>query len=212
MGTFNDKDVADATTVSFSGVSLTGTEATNYTLTAHADAAHTITPKPITISGITAGDKVYDKNDVASLDYTGIDWVATVGMISGDDLSVSATGNFPDKHVADNKAVTISAHSVSGADSGNYNVTHQTNGGTANIVPRPVKLIATKVYDGTTNLDSSELTLSSGVSSESLNFSGATANTMDVTGVGYISSITLEDGTGGLASNYTTPSLSLIHI
>ena len=206
VGTFNDKDVADATTVSFSGVSLTGTEATNYTLTAHADAAHTITPKPITISGITAGDKVYDKNDVASLDYTGIDWVATVGMISGDDLSVSATGNFPDKHVADNKAVTISAHSVSGADSGNYNVTHQTNGGTANIVPRPVKLIATKVYDGTTNLDSSELTLSSGVSSESLNFSGATANTMDVTGVGYISSITLEDGTGGLASNYTTPS------
>ena len=205
VGTFNDKDVADATTVSFSGISLTGSEAPNYNLTAHAVASHSITPKPITISGITAGDKVYDKNDVASLDYSGIDWVATVGMISGDDLSVSATGNFPDKHVADNKAVTISGHSVSGADSGNYNVTHQTDGGTANIVPRPVKLIATKVYDGTTNLDSSELTVSSGISSEFLTFSGATANTMDVTGVGYISSITLEDGIGGLASNYTTP-------
>ena len=211
VGTFNDKDVADASTVSFSGVSLTGSEAPNYTLTDHADAAHTITPKPITISGITANDKIYNKNDVASLVYTGIDWVATVGMIAGDDLSVLATGNFPDQHVGDNKAVTLSSHSVSGTDSGNYNVTHQTDGGTASINPRTAKLIATKVYDGTTNIDSSELTITTGVSSESLTFSGATANTMDITGVGYISSITLGDGTGGLASNYTTPDLSTYH-
>ncbi len=203
VGTFNDKNVADATTVIFSGVSLTGSDASNYTLTPHANASHSITPKPITISGITVNNRIYRSG--TSLDYSTIDWNA-IGLISGDDLSVSATATFADENVADNIAVTLSNHSVYGADGGNYNVTHQTDGGTANITPRTVKLIGTKVYDGTTNLDSSELTVSAGVSGESLTFSSVSTNTYDVTGTGYIDSITLEDGIGGLASNYIAPS------
>ncbi|MBK9223773.1 MAG: hypothetical protein IPO23_02295 [Flavobacterium sp.] len=52
VGTYNSKDVATATTVSYSGLSLTGASAANYSLTAHATSAATITAKPITLSGL----------------------------------------------------------------------------------------------------------------------------------------------------------------
>ena len=60
VGTFDDKDVNDATTVSFSGLSLTGAGSDNYTLTPHASASHTISAKALTISGLSSANKIYD--------------------------------------------------------------------------------------------------------------------------------------------------------
>ena len=60
VGTFDDKDVNDATTVSFSGLSLTGAGSDNYTLTPHASASHTISAKALTINGLSSANKIYD--------------------------------------------------------------------------------------------------------------------------------------------------------
>ena len=63
--TYNTKDVATANLVTFAGVSLTGTQSGDYTLTALTQAA-TITPKALTYSGLTVpASKVYDGTTTA---------------------------------------------------------------------------------------------------------------------------------------------------
>ena len=74
---------------------------------------------------------------------------------------------------------------------------------------------AGRVYDGTKILTGADLSITAGVATESLSYSGATVNSKDVAAVGkYIDAITLEDaldGSGGLASNYQLPSLNEIN-
>ena len=57
---------ATARTVSFGGVSLTGSQAGDYSLTIQSAASATITAKVLTMSGLTeAGSKVYDGTTAA---------------------------------------------------------------------------------------------------------------------------------------------------
>ena len=80
--------------------------------------------------------------------------------------------------------------------------------GTLTITAKPVSLLASKTYDGSTSL-TGVVTVNTGISGETLNYSGATANDAHVaTANKFISAITLTDGTGGLASNYTLPTLN----
>lgn len=73
---------------------------------------------------------------------------------------------------------------------------------------KTVGLSASKTYNGNTTLTGTDVTLTTGVGTETLTYSGATANSKDVGAGNYISMITLADGSnGGLASNYTTPTL-----
>ncbi len=67
--------------------------------------------------GFAAKDKIYDGNKTAELDDSK---TKTYGAISGDDVSVSATCEFEDKIVGQDKKVTISNVSLKGADAGNY--------------------------------------------------------------------------------------------
>ena len=72
-------------------------------------------------------------------------------------------------------------------------------------------MLATKVYDGTTTIDDDQLTALNDtalnlVSGEDLSFSGSlTSSTKNVADNTYlnISSITLADGSNGIATNYT---------
>lgn len=121
VGTFNNKNVATASTVSFSGLGLTGGDALNYTLTPHADASHTISAQALTISGITAQNKIYDGNTVATLNSAN---VVKTGLVAGDVVSVSATGTFADANVGVGKSVYL-LFSHGGADVGNYTITDQ---------------------------------------------------------------------------------------
>ena len=81
---------------------------------------------------------------------------------------------------------------------------------------REVYLLATKVYDGTTTIDDDQLTALNDtalnlVSGEDLSFSGSlTSSTKNVEDNTYlnISSITLADGSNGIATNYTKPANS----
>ena len=54
------------------------------------------------ISGITASDKIYDSTRTADIDTSGAS-----GWITGDTLTVSASGLFSDKNVGTGKTVNI---------------------------------------------------------------------------------------------------------
>src|SRR5204863_3827461 len=85
-----------------------------------------ITAKGLTVSGITANDKVYDATTTAMLNTAG---ASLSGLISGDDVNLSvtgATGAFSDKNVGTAKPVTISGLSLTGADATNYTLNHPT--------------------------------------------------------------------------------------
>ena len=68
---FADKNVGTDKTVTFSGFYLSGDLLNNYTLSAQpASVTANITPKEVTVSGITANGKEYDGTTDAELDYT----------------------------------------------------------------------------------------------------------------------------------------------
>ena len=67
-----------------------------------------ITPATLTVTGVTAKDKVYDGTKTATIDATG---AKLVGVVSGDTVSVDATGatgTFASKDVGTGITVTVS--------------------------------------------------------------------------------------------------------
>ena len=95
----------------------------NYRLTTHGALTTTasIAPKSITVSGITASDKVYDSSTAAQVNAAAARFN---GMVNGDDLSVSAQGRFTDKNAGVGKEVALTS-TYSGRDLGNYTITDQ---------------------------------------------------------------------------------------
>ena len=91
-----------------------------------------IIAKSLTVSGITASNKIYDGNTVATLDSTSVTYS---GLVSGDSFAGSYSGLFSDKNVGANKTVSITS-SYSGSDVNNYTVTDQSST-TADITSRP---------------------------------------------------------------------------
>ena len=98
----------------------------------------TIAKKAITISGITAQDKVFDCTTVATLSY---DQVVYDGIVDGDALTVTATGTFADANVGTNKNVTITELTLGGTSVANYQLAAegQQNLATASITPRSIE-------------------------------------------------------------------------
>jgi hypothetical protein len=81
-----------------------------------------ITPKALTVSGITASSKPYDGNTAATLNVSA---AALVGVVPNDTVTLStagATGTFASSAVG-SWTVTISGLTISGADAGNYSLT-----------------------------------------------------------------------------------------
>ena len=84
----------------------------NYTGSATGSLA--ISKAQITVTGITASDKVYDGTTDATLDTTG---AMLSGVVTGDDVALDAsgaTGTFDDKNVGMGKTVTVSGLSLDG--------------------------------------------------------------------------------------------------
>ncbi|MCC6141937.1 MAG: hypothetical protein IT389_15130, partial [Nitrospira sp.] len=123
---FLDKNAGANKAVTYSGFGLSGLDSGNYVL-ASSGAASTasITPRPVTVSGLTARDKYYDGTTVATIDHGG---AVFTGMIAGDSLAASGTvGTFADPAVGAGKSVTLSGTLYGGADAGNYAYTNQTS-------------------------------------------------------------------------------------
>jgi hypothetical protein len=143
--TFNNKNIGTGKAVTVSGITLTGTDAGNYTLTsATATGTASITVRSLTVSA-TASDKVYDGNTNATINLTD-------NKISGDDLTVNKTGaTFNDKNVGTGKTINISGINLTGTDAGNYSLINTTATGTASITVRNLIITAiakNKPYDG----------------------------------------------------------------
>ena len=88
----------------------------NYTLTGNTTAAFVIAPKAVTVSGITANDKVYDGTTDAKLDCSNAQFE---GILKNDTLTVTATGTLESAGVGERK-VRISDLTLGGASAANY--------------------------------------------------------------------------------------------
>ena len=88
----------------------------NYTLTENTTADFVITPKTVTVSGITAKDKVYDGTNDATLDCSNAKFD---GILKNDKLTVAAKGMF-EKAVAGKQNVAISGLTLGGTSAANY--------------------------------------------------------------------------------------------
>ena len=77
----------------------------------------TIAKKKVTVSGITAKDKTYDGTKTAKLVLKN---AKIKGVVSGDTVSVKATGRFTQKTASANITVMISGLKLTGKDAANY--------------------------------------------------------------------------------------------
>ncbi|MDP2144718.1 MAG: YDG domain-containing protein [Gallionella sp.] len=143
VGTYNSKDVATASTVTFSGLTLGGAQAGNYTLTPHATQAATITAKALTQSGLSvAASKIYDATTGTTLigaaalqaaEAPGTGTTADGKSYTGDAVSLAGTavGTYNSKDVATASTVSFSGLTLGGAQAGNYTLTpHATQAAT----------------------------------------------------------------------------------
>ena len=150
-GTFASKDVASNIVVLISGLSLGGAQASDYSLTPPTTIA-TITPAMLTVSGITAVNKVYDATIAATLNTSG---ATLVNKFPGDSVTLntgSATGTFDSKDVGTGKPVAVSGLTIDGAQAFDYALVQPTT--TANITQAMLTVSGitaeNKVYDATT--------------------------------------------------------------
>ncbi len=143
---------------------LAGLDAANYILSG---LRYAVTPRALTVTGLSAQDKVYDGTTQATVAGN-----ASIGLelVPGDevfaDLSAFSVA-FLDKHVGTGKPLMVTGNVLSGADAGNYVALLDV---VANITPRQLTLTGVgaldKVYDGTTvatRVDIAPPTLAGGV-------------------------------------------------
>jgi YDG domain/Bacterial Ig-like domain (group 3) len=92
----------------------------------------TIAPKTLTVTGVTASDKVYDGTVTATVRTNG---AALVGVVGGDTVALGGTaaGTFVDANAGVGKTVTVSGLTIVGPAAGNYLLTQPVV--TGNITP-----------------------------------------------------------------------------
>jgi autotransporter-associated beta strand protein len=95
--------------------------ASNYSISTGQTTTANITPKALTIGGITASNKTYNGNTTATIDASAATFT---GLVDGDAVTVSATGTFDNKNVGTGKTVTL-VETNGGDDVGNYSITDQ---------------------------------------------------------------------------------------
>jgi hypothetical protein len=78
----------------------------------------TIKKKGVIVGGVKVLDKEYDGTTKATVDTSGVGFF---GKVSGDDLSVSVTGEFEDPEEGWDKTVYLT-YELTGADAGNYEI------------------------------------------------------------------------------------------
>ena len=159
-GTFADRNVGAGKSVA-AAMTLSGAAAGNYALT-QPTLAGTITAKPLSLAGLTAGAKVYDGTTAATFGGTAyIQPAEATGGISSaidgkpynvDSVSIGlATGVLASKDVGTRSIVT--SVSLSGSGSGNYTMLQQP-GLYQFVTARPITITAgtnTKIEDGNTS-------------------------------------------------------------
>ena len=197
--TFADANAGTGVTVNVSATSLTGADASNYTLTIPPTALADIFARAIT-GAATADDRVYD----GTTDATGS--VTLSGVIAGDDVSTSGSVfTFADANAGTGITVNVSGTSLTGTDAGNYTLTIPATT-LADIMTRAITGTATaddRVYDGTTDATGS-VTLSGIISGDNVSTTGSVFTFADANaGTGITVNVSGTSLTGTDAGNYT---------
>ena len=201
-GVFDNKNVGTGKTVTLTS-SYSGDDISNYSITDQSSTTANIIAKALTVSGITASNKTYDGNAIAALSTASASYD---GLISGDDLTVSASGAFSNKNVGTGKTVTLTS-SYSGDDISNYSITDQSST-TANIIAKALTVsgitASNKTYNGNTSatIDVSSASYSGLISGDSI--SVASTGVFDNKNVGTGKTVTLTSSySGDDISNYS---------
>ena len=210
--TFADKNVGTHKAVALSGVTLAGADAANYDAATPTGITASIFAKDVTVTGLLAGDKIYDRTTLATLTGTG----ALTGTIGGDAIALDQSaraGAFADKNVGTPKSVAVTGLVLTGADATNYHLVAPTL--TASITPADATVLgllaASRVYDTTTVASlTGTATLDFGalnnvlVGSEHVSLAGAAAGAFADKNVGTGKSVTVSGLTltGADAANY----------
>lgn len=116
--------------------------ATNYQALTTVDSSVSVTPRPLTISGFAANDKVYDGTTTAVVATPG----TLNGVVAGDTVGFTHTGaTFDTKNVGTGKTVTLNGVALTGGgDQQNYTYTAVTTELSA-ITPATLTYVATPV-------------------------------------------------------------------
>ncbi|MBK8600778.1 MAG: hypothetical protein IPN80_09760 [Flavobacterium sp.] len=146
-GSFDDFNVGFAKTVTAT-LTLSGTNASSYTLTQPTGLTADITAKDLTIAGASANNKAYDGTTSATISGT------LTGVIAPDDVTLNSTSAAFDSPGVGTAIPVTSNSTLSGADFANYNLIDAT-GLTADITPKQLTIASAtaqnKVFDGNTN-------------------------------------------------------------
>ncbi|NBT90760.1 MAG: hypothetical protein EBT50_08040, partial [Verrucomicrobia bacterium] len=195
---FDDANAGTNKVVAVTGYTLTGGEAGNYSLTLPVNLAADIQPKPLTLSGVTASSKVYNKSDAATLGGS-----ASLSGVVGSDIvnldTSAANARFVDANVGTNKAVAVTGLSLGGAAAGNYSLA-STSTLTADITPKPITVTAdakSKIYGDSDPALTRQVTTGSLESGDS--FTGSLARATGET----IGTYAIGQGTLSAGANYT---------
>jgi len=111
------------------GMTVSGADAGNYTLTQPTNLTADITPKPITVAA-TGSNEVYNGGTADQV------VLASNGVLAGDSVSFTdSSATFATPTVGNNKTVTVSGIALTGASAGNYVLTSDVALTTADITP-----------------------------------------------------------------------------
>jgi hypothetical protein len=133
--TFVNKTAGIGKAGNVTGLTIAGSLAGNYNLSpTTASATGNISNKVLTVTGITANNRVYNATTSASLNTSGATLVGVIVIVPAENVTLNtagATGSFATATTNNNKTVTVAGLTLSGADAANYTVTQPTT--TANI-------------------------------------------------------------------------------
>ncbi|GGD79624.1 hypothetical protein GCM10011514_49500 [Emticicia aquatilis] len=147
-GSFASSAVGNGIAVT-SNSTLGGADAGNYTLTQPTGLTANITAKPLTITGISANNKVYDGTSTATLSGTAI----LNGVVLGDESDVTLSGspmaNFAQATVGTGIAVSVTGYNIIGSAANNYSLSQPT-GLLADITNLPTPIITSTLTTSAT--------------------------------------------------------------
>jgi hypothetical protein len=173
VGSFADKNVAQAKTVSVSGLSLSGNDAGNYNLLPLTNLKAAITPATLQISA-SSDSKIYDGSTQSSLAPK-----ITQGSLWGDDRLTGLAQTYESKNAlgAGQSKLIVSAYTLSdGNNGGNYVLSFLPGLGTINRASvTPSFTVKSKPYDGNVAAEIAGNSLQGGLASDEVFMVGASA-------------------------------------
>jgi len=137
-GFYEDSFAGIGKKVYVEGLTLDGTAKGNYQLTTPIILNADVSKKPISITGVTATNKIYDGTTSATLSGGTFE-----GKLPTDSIVlIEGTGVFATKDAGLGKSITASGYSFNGWAEVNYSLSAQPTGITANITPYPITVTA----------------------------------------------------------------------